>query len=96
MIRLLMTIGLAIFLWPVDEDNRPLGFGGEPLSGESALEFAQSTFDQAITYCERNADTCEAATTHAASFAYILGDGLRNLEFSAPNSDADPPETHQE
>ncbi len=86
MIRLLTTLVLAAVLWPVDEQDRPLGFGGEPLSTESAIEFAQSTFHHVVTFCDERAGLCEAVTETAANVAYKVGDQLNALDFTQTGS----------
>ena len=86
MIRLLMTLAIAGILWPLDAENRPLGFGGEPLSADSAARYAGMAYHELRTFCDDRAELCLTVTQAAAGMAYGIGDRLQSIDFSNTGS----------
>lgn len=86
MIRLLTTMVIATVLWPLDDQNRPLGFGSEPLSAESAAKAANLAFNEISTFCDDRAQLCMTVTQAAAGIAYGIGNQLESIDFSSTGS----------
>ena len=58
MIRLLLAIGLASALWPVDDNNETLGVRGINVSSADILSAAHSVYEDLGDFCNRNTETC--------------------------------------
>jgi len=72
MIRLLLSIGIATVLWPVDENNNAVGISGSAVTAGDLLSAGYSVIDDASHFCVRNAATCETASAIAISTASKL------------------------
>ncbi|MEM9329957.1 MAG: DUF5330 domain-containing protein [Pseudomonadota bacterium] len=58
MIRLIIAIGLASALWPIDENNEMLSVSGVEISSTDLLSAAHSVYQDVGGFCERNTETC--------------------------------------
>ncbi len=67
MIKLVLAIGIATALWPVDEHNRPLSVGSPDISAVDVMSAGYSILNDVAGFCERNVETCQTASTLAAN-----------------------------
>ncbi|MEM7214862.1 MAG: DUF5330 domain-containing protein [Pseudomonadota bacterium] len=58
MIRLLLVLGLAGVLWPVDENSEMLSVSGIEITSGDVFSAAQSIYSDIGGFCERNVETC--------------------------------------
>ncbi|MEM9279951.1 MAG: DUF5330 domain-containing protein [Pseudomonadota bacterium] len=62
MIRLMLAIGLAGALWPIDENNETLGVRGVEISSIDLFHAANSVYTDVSSFCDRNVETCETGS----------------------------------
>jgi len=62
MLRLLVAIGMAAMLWPLDENNQALGVSDSmpeiEISSTDVINAAYAIVQDIGSFCERNAETC--------------------------------------
>ncbi len=62
MIRLLLVSGMAVALWPLDENNQAIGLSKDvptiEISSADVLGAAYSVISDIGGFCERNTETC--------------------------------------
>lgn len=63
MIRLVLAIGIAAALWPVNDDNQPLGVGNADIVLSDMVSAGYSFVQDAAGFCGRNTETCQTIST---------------------------------
>ena len=62
MIRLVLAIGIATALWPVDEHDRPLSVGNTEVNLGDVMSAGYTVLDDLAGFCGRNEEACETVT----------------------------------
>ncbi|MGI9351977.1 MAG: DUF5330 domain-containing protein [Rhizobiaceae bacterium] len=88
MIKLLLAIGLAGVLWPVDNNNETLGMRGMNISSTDILSAAHSIYEDVGSFCNRNAETC---ITGQQAFQFVFTNiKTQILEFQSNKPTSSP------
>ena len=63
MIRLVLAIGIAAALWPVNDEDQPLGVGNADIMLSDMVSAGYSLVQDAAGFCGRNVETCQTIST---------------------------------